>query len=190
MINKVLNYITENKMIIKGDKVLIALSGGPDSVAMLHVLYLLQNKLGFTCFAAHVNHCLRGEEADKDEAYASDLCESLNIPLYSKRIDIKALAKERGISLEMAGREARYEFFNYLRVKLNLDKIALAHNANDQAETILMRIMRGINFDDYESLQYFQKVLNLSGIIDKLRKAGIQEGDTVSIYDFEFEYQR
>ena len=125
-------------MIIKGDKVLIALSGGPDSVAMLHVLYLLQNKLGFTCFAAHVNHCLRGDEADKDEAYASDLCDSLNMPFYSKRIDIKALAKERGISLEMAGREARYEFFNYLRVKLNLDKIALAHNANDQAETILM----------------------------------------------------
>ncbi|MGM9972586.1 MAG: tRNA lysidine(34) synthetase TilS [Clostridiaceae bacterium] len=153
LINKVLNYITENKMIIKGDKVLIALSGGPDSVAMLHVLYLLQNKLGFTCFAAHVNHCLRGDEADKDEAYASDLCDSLNIPFYSKRIDIKALAKERGISLEMAGREARYEFFNYLRVKLNLDKIALAHNANDQAETILMRIMRGTGLEGLGGIQ-------------------------------------
>lgn len=153
MINKVLNYIIENKMITKGDKVLIALSGGPDSVAMVHILYSLQNKLGFSCYAAHVNHCLRGEEADKDEVYASELCQRLNIPFYSKRIDIKALAKERGISHEMAGREARYEFFNNLRVKLNLDKIALAHNANDQAETILMRIMRGTGLEGLGGIQ-------------------------------------
>ena len=140
-------------MITKGDKVLIAISGGPDSVAMAHILYSLQNKLGFSCYAAHVNHCLRGEEADKDEAYALEFCQRLNIPFYSKRVDIKALAKERGISHEMAGREARYEFFNNLRVKLKLDKIALAHNANDQAETILMRIMRGTGIEGLGGIQ-------------------------------------
>ena len=153
LINKVLSFITENKMITEGDKVLIALSGGPDSVAMTHILHSLQDKLGFTLYAAHVNHCLRGEEANKDEAYASELCQSLNIPFYSEKIDIKVLAKERGISHEMAGREARYEFFNNLRVKLNLQKVALAHNANDQAETILMRIMRGTGLEGLGGIQ-------------------------------------
>ncbi|WP_426348210.1 tRNA lysidine(34) synthetase TilS [Alloiococcus sp. CFN-8] len=170
LINKVLNYILENKMITKGDKVLIALSGGPDSVAMTHILYQLQSKLDFTCYAAHVNHCLRGEEADKDEAYASDLCKSLNIPFYSKRIDINALAKARSISHEMAGREARYEFFNNLRVKLKLDKIALAHNANDQAETILMRIMRGTGLEGLGGIQAVREGVIIRPILSITRE--------------------
>ncbi len=132
-----------HSMIESGDKVLIALSGGPDSVCLTHLLYTLQEKLKVQLYAAHLNHCIRGEEADKDEEFARTFAHSLNIPFFTKKVDVIALAAKRGISHEMAGREARYSFFNELLSEHSLDKIALAHNANDQAETILMRIMRG-----------------------------------------------
>lgn len=141
--DKVLRYIEEHSMLRSGEKVLVALSGGPDSVCLIHMLYKLQEKLNIKCFAAHVNHCLRGEEANKDEVYAEELCKRLNIPFFSKRVDINGLAASRGISVEMAGREARYEFFQELKHKYEIHKIAVAHNANDQGETILMRLMRG-----------------------------------------------
>lgn len=143
LVDKALSYINEHSMLKSGEKVLVALSGGPDSVCLIHILYNLQEKLNIQCFAAHLNHCLRGEEADKDEAYSEELCRRLNIPFFSKRVDINALAAKRGISVEMAGREARYEFFDEIKNKYQIHKIAVAHNANDQAETILMRFMRG-----------------------------------------------
>ncbi|WP_055665245.1 tRNA lysidine(34) synthetase TilS [Desnuesiella massiliensis] len=147
MLEEVLAFINENSMIKRGEKVLIALSGGPDSVCLLHVLYSLREILGISIMGAHVNHCLRGKDSDEDEKYALKLCEKLNIPCYVKRIDINKLSKERGLSSEMAGREARYEFFNELKEIHNVDKIALAHNCNDQAETIIMRFMRGAGIE-------------------------------------------
>lgn len=143
MKEKVKNYIIEKNMIKKGDKILIALSGGPDSIALTHVLYTLKEYFDIQLFAAHINHCVRGHEADEDEDYAKEFCGRLNIPFFSLRIDINELAKNKGISTEMAGREARYDFFNKIKKEHNIDKIALAHNSNDQAETLLMRIMRG-----------------------------------------------
>lgn len=143
MKEKVKNYIIEKNMIKKGDKILIALSGGPDSIALTHVLYTLKEYFDIQLFAAHINHCVRGHEADEDEDYAKEFCGRLNIPFFSLRIDINKLAKNKGISTEMAGREARYDFFNKVKKENNIDKIALAHNSNDQAETLLMRIMRG-----------------------------------------------
>lgn len=125
------------------DKVVIAVSGGPDSMCLLHILNSIKSKLKIELIVAHVNHCLRGAEADKDESYVKEFCNKLNIDFYSVRIDINKLAKDRGISSEMAGRVARYEFFEEIKDKTNAQKIAIAHNANDQAETILMRIMRG-----------------------------------------------
>lgn len=140
---KVKNYIINKNMIKQGDRILIALSGGPDSIALTHVLYTLKECFNINLFAAHVNHCVRGKEADEDEAYAKDFCDRLNIPFFSIRIDVNELAKNKGISTEMAGREVRYEFFNKIKNENNINKIALAHNSNDQAETLLMRIMRG-----------------------------------------------
>lgn len=144
---KVLNYIKENSMIQEGDKVLIALSGGPDSVCLLNIMNNLKKELNITLFAAHINHCLRGKEADEDEAYVKEICNRLGIECYVKRADINRIAKERGVSSEMAGREVRYSFFEELREKLGIQKIALAHNANDQTETILMRLMRGTGIE-------------------------------------------
>jgi tRNA(Ile)-lysidine synthase len=104
-------------------------------------------------YAAHVNHCLRGTEADEDEAYAERFCTELGITFYSKRVDINEMAKKLNLSSETAGREARYSFFNELKERLGASKIALAHNLNDQAETVLMRIMRGSGIDGLQGIR-------------------------------------
>ena len=143
MSERVINYIRKNLMFDKGDKVIVAVSGGPDSTCLLYILNELKEKLGITLIGAHINHCLRGDESDKDEEYAKKSCEKLNIDFYSKKVDVHKISKEKSLSCEMAGREVRYKFFEELVIKLDANKVAIAHNANDQAETILMRIMRG-----------------------------------------------
>ena len=110
MQDKVFKYIKENSMIDEGDKVLVALSGGPDSICLLHILNSLKTKLNIEILAAHVNHCLRGENANKDEEFARKFCENLGIDFYVKRVNIDKVAKERKISTEIAGRDERYAF--------------------------------------------------------------------------------
>ncbi|GKU26152.1 tRNA lysidine(34) synthetase TilS [Clostridium folliculivorans] len=147
MKDKVINFIREHHMIKNGDKVLVALSGGPDSVCLLHVLYMIRQELGISLGAAHINHLLRGDDSFEDESYVEKMCASLGIPCFTKRVDIESMAKEKSISSEMAGREARYGFFNEIIKEEGFNKVAIAHNANDQAETILMRVMRGTGID-------------------------------------------
>lgn len=147
MMDKVLDTIKQYNMFDKNDKVIVAVSGGPDSISLLHLLNSLKEEYNLTLYGAHVNHCLRGEESDKDEEYVKGFCENLGIECFVKRVDINRLAKERGLSSESAGREARYEFFEELYNSLGAQKIALAHNANDQAETVLMRIIRGTGLE-------------------------------------------
>ena len=165
---KVMGFIKENSMFDKGEKVIVAVSGGPDSICLLHILNELKEELGITLVGAHINHCLRGDESDKDEEYAKKTCESLNIDFYSKKVDVHKISEDKNISCEMAGREVRYEFFNELMIKLKADKIALAHNANDQAETILMRIMRGTGIEGIIGIKpvrdeiYVRPILHLS----------------------------
>ncbi len=147
MIDRVLKTIKDHSMFTPGDKVIAAVSGGPDSICLLHILNILKSSLNIGLIAAHVNHGLRGEEADGDEEYARKVCDSFGVPFFSRKTDITVLAAKKGISLELAGREARYDFFNELLSEHKADKIALAHNANDQAETILMRIIRGTGLE-------------------------------------------
>lgn len=147
MIEKVISTIKSNNMFEANDKVVVALSGGPDSICLLHVLHTLKDELNITLVAAHVNHCLRGEAADNDEMYVKKICHELGIQCFVKREDVHRISKEKGISCEMAGREVRYEFFNEVLHKINGDKIAIAHNANDQAETVLMRMIRGTGLE-------------------------------------------
>jgi len=169
LINKVRHTIEENEMINSGDKVVVAVSGGPDSMCLLHILYSLREELNIQLAAAHVNHCLRGEEADADEAYVRDFCSSLGIEFYSRRIDIHKIAEERNLSCETAGREVRYDFFQELLFKLNAQKIALAHNANDQAETVLMRIMRGSGMEGLVGIKPVRDNIYIRPIINILR---------------------
>jgi len=134
-------------MFDKGDKVIVAVSGGPDSISLLYILYSLKEKLNISLAVAHVNHNLRGEESDGDEAYVEEFCNKHGIDYFARQADIHKIEEEKGISCETAGREVRYEFFSELLKEIKADKIALAHNANDQAETVLMRIMRGTGME-------------------------------------------
>lgn len=147
MINKVKHFIEKNKLLNKKDKVLVALSGGPDSICLLHILYSLKDDMKLEIGAAHINHMLRGDDALEDEIYVKEFCEKLGIPCYIDRIDIDRISKEKGISHEMAGREERYKFFEEIKSSKGYNKIAIAHNANDQAETVIMRMMRGAGLE-------------------------------------------
>lgn len=130
-------------MLQKGDGVIVGLSGGPDSVCLLHALYSLREKLGISLYAVHLNHMIRGKEAERDEEYSKRFSESLGIPFYSRRIEVEKYGKENGMSSEEAGRFFRYKLFNEIADEVGAKKIALAHNMNDQAETMIMRFVRG-----------------------------------------------
>lgn len=141
LIEKVRQTIKQFNLIEKGDKIVVAVSGGPDSMCLLDVLYKLkQNK--FEIVVAHVNHLIR-TEAKEDEEYVKKYCEEKNIEFFSKSIDVIKLANNNKIGLEEAGRKVRYEFFEEIKQQTNSNKIAIAHNKNDKAETMIMNILRG-----------------------------------------------
>jgi len=134
-------------MITLNDRVVVAVSGGPDSIALLHFLHSIRDEYNLYIHGAHLNHMLRGQESEGDTLYVRDFCKKFNIPLSVRYVDVGELAKRKGISLEEAGRMARYELFRDTAAQVGATKIALAHNMNDQAETILMRIMRGTGLE-------------------------------------------
>lgn len=129
-------------MLKNGDSVIVALSGGADSVSLLHCLFSLKEKYNLTLYAAHLNHMLRGEEAESDESFCKILCENYNIELFVRRVDIGKLAGEQKTGEELCGRQQRYAFFDELSEKLGA-KIATAHTASDNAETLLFQLCRG-----------------------------------------------
>ena len=139
MLEKVLNAIERFSLINKGDTVTVALSGGADSVALLHALWSLRDKLSINVKAAHLNHGIRGAEADRDEAFVKWLCLKFDIPIVCETVDIPSLAKENGQSLELCAREVRYEFLSRNAGGL----IATAHTASDNTETLLFNLTRG-----------------------------------------------
>lgn len=143
MREKVLKYIKENNLIEYGDKIVVGLSGGPDSVCLLHILYTLKDEYNLEIYSAHVNHMIRGDEAFRDEKYSRELSEFLGIKHFVKRIKVEDFAKENKMTCEEAGRFVRYNFFDEVLKEVSGNKIALAHNMNDNAETILMNIIRG-----------------------------------------------
>lgn len=142
MNNLVLAAIEKYNMISTGDRVIVALSGGADSVSLLDALCSLKEKYNLTIYAAHLNHNLRGEEAERDENFCKIFCKNYEVELFIKSIDIHTLANEQKISEELCGRNERYKFFDELSVRLNA-KIATAHSASDNAETLIYNIARG-----------------------------------------------
>lgn len=140
ILKKVELYIEKNKLLFpeKG-KILVGVSGGRDSVALLDILI----KLGYQCTVAHCNFHLRGEESDRDEKFVQQLSFNLNIPYYSVDFDTVNYAKQKNISIEMAARELRYSWFTSLAKKINAQAIAIAHHADDNVETLLMHLVRG-----------------------------------------------
>lgn len=143
MINKVSKYINSNKLIEKGDRIIIGVSGGADSVCLLHILFSLYKDTDVKLIAVHVHHGIRGKEADEDEAFVRDLCNNLGVEFVAYHYDMKLTAKEEGLSEEEAGRKIRYQSFLEASKKNKCNKVAIAHNKNDSAETFLFNLFRG-----------------------------------------------
>lgn len=150
---KVLDTIKTYGMLEQGDRVVVGVSGGPDSMCLLHILLSLKDRLGIDVYAVHVNHLLRGDEAYRDEEHVSKWCREHGVPVFVKRTDVRALAEERKISVEEAGREARYSAFDKVLFDAGANKIAVAHNMNDNAETVLMRLIRGTGVDGLTGIE-------------------------------------
>ena len=154
MEQKVLDTIKKYNLIEDGDRVVVGVSGGPDSISLLDILNRFQkNKiLNFEIIVAHVNHQIR-KEAIEDEEYVRKYCEKNEIKFYAKRIDVIKYANNNKIGLEEAGRILRYEFFDEVLQKENANKIAIAHNKNDKAETIIMNILRGSGISGLKGIE-------------------------------------
>ncbi len=152
-----LSTIEEFDMLKKGDRVLAAVSGGADSVCMLHVLHKLRDKLNFKLYCAHLNHGIRGEAAEKDEKFVINLCENLGIKVFVEHADVLKLAEDKKLTVEEAGRQARYEFFSSVCAENKINKTATAHNRNDNAETVLMRILRGTGIEGLKGIAYVRE---------------------------------
>ena len=134
--NKFKNTIEKFNLLNKEDKVLVAVSGGPDSISLLNILH----ELGYNICTAHINHGIR-ENADNDERFVKEFCEIRNIPCFIKKVKLKEIKSD--MTTEELGRKIRYEFFDEIMKQENCTKIATAHNANDNAETVLMNMIRG-----------------------------------------------
>ncbi len=150
LINKVENYCVQQQLLVCGGRVLAALSGGADSVCLVHMLKQLQPKWNLQLAAAHLHHGLRGADADADAAFARKLCQTLDIPFYEKKADVAAFARQQNCSVETAGRGLRYDFLEQTARNFAAEtdaaadvRIATAHHKNDQAETVLMHMLRG-----------------------------------------------
>lgn len=143
ILDRVKTYIHFHNLIDENEKILVAFSGGADSLALLLMLHELKEELQIELGACHVNHMLRGKAAEEDEDFCRATAKRLSIPFYSMRKDVHAYALEKGLSFEAAGREIRYAFFKDIMVQKGYEKCATAHHLDDQVETVLLNLMRG-----------------------------------------------
>jgi tRNA(Ile)-lysidine synthase len=151
---EVLSRVKEYSLINKDENIVIGVSGGPDSMALLYVLLEIKDEIGFNIHIAHINHGVRGEAADNDQLFVERMAKQLGLPYHTKNVDMILYGKEKGISAEEAGRELRYGFFREILQKCGSGKIAVAHNMNDQAETLLMRFLRGTGIDGLKGMEF------------------------------------
>ena len=166
LIEKVKKNIINNKLIESGDCIVVGVSGGPDSICLLHILEQLQKDfLDFKIVVAHINHMIR-VSAILDEEFIEDYCGKHQIPIYIKKAEVLEYAKNNKIGTEEAGRKIRYEFFEEVRKKEGANKIATAHNSNDVAETIILNIIRGCGLDGLKGIEvkngiYIRPLINI-----------------------------
>lgn len=149
---KILTTIQKHNLIQKGDKIVIGVSGGPDSMCLLNCLFCLQKILGIELVVAHINHMLR-EEAEEETKYVKEFCEKIGILCFVKYANIAKLSQEQKLGTEEMGRKMRYEFFGEVAQKTNSNKIAIAHNSNDNAETVLMNLLRGSGISGLKGIE-------------------------------------
>jgi len=154
---RVLDFIQENKLVSSQHCLLVAVSGGPDSVCLLHILVKLREELGISLYVAHLNHQLRGAESEADAQYVSDLAHRLDIPASIEQRDVKAFKAQQHISLEEAAREVRYTFLAQVAKSIGANRVAVGHTADDHIETILMHLIRGTGTRGLRGLQPFSR---------------------------------
>jgi tRNA(Ile)-lysidine synthase len=147
-----LETIKNNRLIEKGDRVLVGFSGGADSACLLDLFITYAKQLKITVAACHVNHLLRGKDSDRDEMFAHDFCSERNVEFVSCRVDVKKYSKKNGLSLETAARECRYDAFLAAAGETGANKIATAHHRDDLAETLLYRIFKGTGISGLASI--------------------------------------
>lgn len=139
-------------LIEAGDRLVVGFSGGPDSVFLVEMLLKLKKKMDFNIVLVHINHLLRGEEAQRDEDFSVNYGRDRGLEVFHRKIDITSIGKEKGLTLEEAGREARYDFYQEVLKKTNSNKISLAHNKDDQIETFMFRLSRGAGLSGLEGI--------------------------------------
>ena len=151
--NKVLRFTRDFELIQKGDKILVAVSGGADSLTLLYILHKLQAELGISLHIAHLDHQLRDKEAERDARYVARIARALNIPATIDKRDVSGYRSTHNLSLEEAAREVRYSFLAETARALGINKVAVGHTQNDQVETILLHIIRGTGTQGLQGLQ-------------------------------------
>jgi len=170
MLDRIKQYIESESLIQKGDHLLLGISGGVDSIALLHLFHELKNEYQLALSVVHINHGLRSKSADKDQQFVSEQCAELGIPFYPRSVDTKARAAAEGWSIEMAARTLRREAFLEVLEQSTASKVVLAHHMNDQAETLLLRIARGTSVkgmggikpkNNINGLQLIRPLLNI-----------------------------
>ena len=165
----VLSTIQKYNLINANDKIVLGVSGGPDSLFMLHILNKLKEDLQFKIVVAHVNHMIR-KEAGEEEIFVKEFCKKINVEFHSKRIEVEKYANNNKMGLEEAGRKIRYEFFDEIAKVTNANKIAIAHNKNDKVETIIMNLLRGSGVTGLQGIQPIKDDKIIRPIIEIERK--------------------
>ena len=170
LIPKVKRTIQKHAMLNKGDRIIVAVSGGVDSVVLLHLLKKLKDDYSVELIVAHLNHSIRKEEAKRDASFVQSLASSNNLQCELGVADVPALMTNEGLSLQVAAREARYNFFDLLCKKHKADKVALGHHMDDQAETVLMRFLRGTGAKGLKGMKPVREGIYIRPLIDITRK--------------------
>ncbi len=153
LIEKIEKMVRTEKLIEYGDTIVVGVSGGPDSMCLLHVLEELRKKdMAFDIVVAHINHMIRVNSI-LDEEYVEDYCKRKGIPVFIKRIQVEEIAKQKKIGTEETGRIVRYQFFKEIKEQVGANKIATAHNANDNAETVLLNVIRGCGLTGLKGIE-------------------------------------
>ena len=143
MLKSALDTINKYALLSRGDKVVVGVSGGADSMALLDILCELRNDMDITVIAVHLNHCFRGQDADNDQKFVEDYCKKIGVSCESFKINVGEIAKSEGLTSEEAGRKVRYALFDNVAKKYGANVIATAHHLNDNCETLLHNILRG-----------------------------------------------
>lgn len=154
LLDTVRRTIEENHLLQKGDSVLCAVSGGADSICLLRVMQALREEYALSVYVANVNHMIRGEESDRDSNFVKSVCKAADVKCFYREYDVPSICKERKIGEEECGRIVRYEFFDEISKQLGGAKIATAHNLNDNAETVLFRLVRGSSTHGLGGIKY------------------------------------